>query len=114
MPNASSEILQLLVDLPVMQQYYHVESRGDAPVTIVCGDKDCADAQLAKFGQAVVITSDSVAIGHAPRIEITRFECSATTARIEFTYETQGVAGFAEFEKQDDGWQVMHSEAWEN
>jgi hypothetical protein len=109
----TAEILQLFVDLPALQQYYHVESRGDAPVTVICSDPRCAGIKLKKFDQAVVIKPDLSDIGDAPHIEITSFEQSADTARIEFSYDTQGVGGVAEFVKSGENWTVKTSEAWE-
>ncbi len=102
-------LLQLVLDLPELQQYYHVDSLPErSPLRLVCSDPACADASLEKFGAPVEV-SPAAPEGDQPYLEITRFDQQASSAEVEFRYPVEGVVGRVSLSKTGDTWSVTEA-----
>lgn len=105
-PTSETDMLQVLIDVPELQQYYHADVRPERiPLRLVCADPVCKDAAPTKFGEPVVI-SDRISDPALPHLEITGVERSQDRSVIAFRYAVEGVAGRVELHRGATGWSV--------
>ena len=96
-------ILQLTIDLPNLQQYFHVsESPDGKPLKMVINDdfdKNCIN--LKKFSEPVVfIDKQSASASRPPYLEVTKIEFINNDAQIIFLYGNRGDKGYGEAKKE--------------
>ena len=108
-----SAIAQLIIDLDVLQQYYHVdEVKGRKPLLIVRNKYMKHEPRLTKFGESVRFVSQSEA-GDRPYLVFTNIEIAGETASVNFQYPVEGVLGSVNLRKLNASWRVEDRELYE-
>lgn len=111
---ANENIIQVVLDLPELQQYFHIDVLPDrSPLHLVCVESICQDVQFEKFGVPVVkIPSDPDS--SQPYLKITHIQQDESSARVLFTYPPEGIAGEVALERDGDNWNVIEAELIES
>lgn len=105
-----SLIAQLVLDLPELQQYYHVDTLPDrVPVRIATGGAVADQPPLEKFGKPVRY----VAAGEA-HVVFDAIDQHGDRAEVRFRYTPEGVAGRVLLEQKDGVWRVARAELSEH
>ena len=105
-------ILQLTIDLPNLQQYFHVtESPNRKPLRMVINDTiDTECISLKKFSEPVVFKDKQSAItSRLPYLEAKQIEFTQhnNSAKVIFTYDIEGINGTVRLKKKGGVW-VLH------
>lgn len=104
-PDEFGPMLEQTVDLDVLGPYWHPELDGRQPLRIVLGQPAPYRVQFNKFGSPVVYVDAAAAANSSlPAFEVTSVTATATTARIEFRYAVEGLAGSTTFRHRMDQW----------
>jgi hypothetical protein len=99
-----STILQLAIDLPQMNGYWHIDVRPDRVPLKVAPHPDLpAPLGLVKFGEAVVVETD------AP-LRFERIVVAGDSARVGYRYEPEGLIVDVRLESDDAGWHVVDAQ----
>ncbi|MES2555896.1 MAG: hypothetical protein V4604_07090 [Bacteroidota bacterium] len=104
------EIMQLCLDLPALQPYFHSEQPERLPIIIKSNGK-VPQASLSKFGKPVVYMSpdDIDAKGTQTALEFMRFEVTAESATIMYRYNIEGLMVTVLLKKAKGVWAVTDS-----
>lgn len=108
------DILETIINMPELEQYYHVgEMPGRAPLIIVC-DEVSENAKLRKFGMPVVIYSKAQAqqLKLGPHLVIESMLVDAKSAKVAFNYMAEGVGAEVKL-TYDQTWTVTQCRVWE-
>ena len=101
------QIWQLIIDLPDMDGFYHVDERPDRkPLRILRNDLTPSQLRLVKFGVPVELVSPSEIAKGVPFLEFTSIEISEDRAHVEFRYVVEGIKGTVTLEKIGLNWKV--------
>ncbi len=109
--NDFCKILQLTIDLPKLQQFFHVEEiQNRSPLRVAINDSNANCASLTKFGKKVILfdknaTSNSL----FPFLEISEMNITANLATISIKYSPEGVKGTAKLKKNNGKWELYKS-----
>lgn len=111
-PSVPAEIVQLVIDLPALQKYYHVDDAPNRkPLFVLKNELIDGEPQLSKFGETVKFaTCDELKATGKPYLEFTKFEMKDNTASVVFRYRVEGIEGRLALGKQDDAWRVREQE----
>ncbi|WP_188151474.1 hypothetical protein [Teredinibacter waterburyi] len=105
-----NEIIQLAIDLPELQEYYHLDSfPGRRPLVIglpVELDLITID-NVTKFGVPAVRYTGSI---HGPVFQISNYEVTSWNISFEATYKVEGIRLKYVFEKSKGHWFIKNSE----
>lgn len=95
------EVLQLLLDAPVLSQYYHFDTRPNrTPLKLLNRTDTAIDAaSLQAAGHPVRIATDGESA-----LVVNKFILTEATAVIDFTFAVEGIVGSASFHKADGKW----------
>ena len=110
------KIIQKSIDLPKLQQYFHIKENPDrSPLIILKSDKITSTLELNKFGKQVNILDklDIEKQGKAYLI-FTKISINQNTASINFSYPVEGISVRIEFVKKNNEWSIEKSELIEN
>ncbi|QNH63506.1 hypothetical protein [Hymenobacter sediminicola] len=103
-------ILQQLLDLPELQQYFHVELPGRLPIKLLQTPGMPQGLQLEKFGRPVLSLTPAQAKQQAATdyISIRKLPARTTADTLMYTlaYPIEGVLCRARFVRQKEGWVV--------
>ena len=104
-------ILQLLLNVPQLAQYYHFDERPERlPLKI-------ANVTAVDFGSATLLAAGKPAILTRSRddqaFEITACDFRSNRAEIRFLYPVEGLIGQVTFKKVEDKWSVDQIEVGE-
>jgi len=105
------KILQLTVDLPKLQQFFHVEEIPNrSPLRVAISDINTNCVSLTKFGKKVILF-DKNAINKPifPFLEILEINITANLATMSIEYSPEGVKGTAKLKKNDGKWELYKS-----
>lgn len=107
--NDLQKICQLTLDLPALQQYYHVEDApGRKPLVILKNEFIEGYFNLSKFGKPVIVLSREEI--HQKKIaayfEFTSIEQSENSAITKFSYPVEGIRGKVTFKKIGKNWKI--------
>lgn len=110
-PNSEDDtvkIVQLVIDLPELQSYYHddtVTSR--KPLIILKNEILAREISLSKFGEPVKFADcDELKETKKPYLEFTTLEVKENEATVVFRYRVEGVEGRLTLNKQSNNWQI--------
>lgn len=103
-----SIIAQLTLDLDALSNYYHVDVLPErSPLVVVINDTIKSDMKLTKFEKDVVYMKKSDTIKHNKAyFEFTKIDIGSRSAKVEFLYPVEGIAGMIIFKKSDNKWEV--------
>lgn len=104
------QVMQLCIDLPALQDFYHPEKAGRTPLVIKSNEKTPV-VKLSKFGQPVqFMTEDEIAgAGKEAYLDFSRFEISGDNATAVFRYRIEGIMMTALLKKSGGQWVVTES-----
>ncbi len=104
------EVMQLCLDLPGLQPYFHADQAGRLPVIIKNNGK-VPQASLIKFEQAVLFMTpeDIDAKGIQTALEFMRFEVTAESATVMYRYNIEGLMVTVLMKKVKGIWSVTDS-----
>ncbi|MBI3239200.1 MAG: hypothetical protein HYZ43_10225 [Flavobacteriia bacterium] len=104
------EVMQLCLDLPALQPYFHAEKPERLPIIVESNGK-VPQASLSKFGKPVVyLTPDEIeAKGTVAVVEFMRFEIAPESATIMYRYNAEGLMITALLKKTKGVWSVTDS-----
>ena len=97
-------ILQIVIDLPELEQYYHLDVPGRKPLAILKNGVVSTDG-LNKFGEPVVYI-EKPDEGRA-YLEFTKRDVGENTADVEFLYPAEGVRGTVNLRLANGKWEVV-------
>lgn len=102
------QVCQLTLDLPALQQYYHVEDAPNRkPLVVASNEHLSADVQLTKFGEPVKLMQRAEAVAaKKPYFEFTAMKIEGDTARVSFRYPVEGISGDLALRREGGAWQV--------
>ena len=110
--DAVQPIVQLVIDLPQLQQFLHPELPDRKPLVLIQTDEVSPGLALKKFGQPVAIRELRTA-ENAPYLRLTQLEITGAKAHVRLEYPVEGVKGEADLEQRDGEWRVVKSRIWE-
>jgi len=104
------KILQLTIDLPKLQQFFHVEKIQDrSPLRVAVNDVNVS-CTLTKFDKKVVLFDKNTTYNQSvPFIEVLEIDISSNLATISIVYRVEGIKGTAKLRKNDSKWEVYRS-----
>ncbi|ASS49708.1 MAG: hypothetical protein A3D31_09010 [Candidatus Fluviicola riflensis] len=104
------EVMQLCLDLPALQPYFHTEQPERLPIIIKNNGK-ISPISLNKFGKPVVYMSpdDIDAKGTLTALEFMRFEVTTESATIMLRYNIEGLMVTILLKKVKGVWTVTDS-----
>ena len=104
------QIVQLIIDHPALQQYYHEEIAGRQPLYILKTPPFAGEPELTKFGAPVrykdrdqLTGDDYEAYAEFPEINI-----GGDSAHVIFTYAVEGVYATSSLRKVGDEWRIEY------
>lgn len=105
------KILQLTIDLPKLQQFFHVEEIPNrSPLRIAISDINTNCVSLTKFGKKVIFFNKNTTNNPLfPFLEISEMNITANLATISIEYSPEGVKGTAKLKKNDGKWELYKS-----
>lgn len=108
-------ILQKCIDLPQLQEYYHVDIHPERIPLIIENNGKVPVVSLSKFGQSVKFLSESEleAGGKEAYLNFVRFEISGSTATIMYKYAVEGVMITVLLKKTNGNWEITDSKLTE-
>jgi hypothetical protein len=108
------QVLQLCIDLPALQNYYHSEQPGRSPLIIKSNDK-IPVVRVSKFGQPVeFMTEDEISTsGKEAYIDFSRFEITGENATVVYRYRAEGIMMTVLLKKSGGQWVVSESKLME-
>jgi hypothetical protein len=112
-PTDHEQVLQLVIDLPKLQQYYHSDTlKSRRPLRIFLNDAVPKPLRLIKFGQPVEFLKESESAGK-PGLVFDQVDVRSESAQIRGRYAVEGVAIGARLKKQDGRWTVLEAQIHE-
>lgn len=107
-----ADIVQLVIDLPALQKYYHVDDAPNRkPLFILKNDLIAAEPQLSKFNEPVKFaTCDQLKATSQPYLEFIKLETKGDVAAVVFRYRVEGIEGRLTLDRQGDTWQVREQQ----
>jgi hypothetical protein len=106
--NDFEQIFQLTIDLEALEQYYHINELPDRRPLVILQNKITANKpRLIKFGVPVKyanLTKNEK--GRLPYLEFTKVDIHTYTAKVDFIYPVEGIAGTVNFRKKEGLWKV--------
>lgn len=109
-------IFQKAIDLPKLQQYYHIDKHPDrSPLILAVHDTISKNISLHKFGKPVlIINKTNTEEQYKSQLSCTKFNLAKNAASIDFKYSVEGIKVKIEFIKSNDLWVVKESLLLEN
>lgn len=113
--NGLFSILQLTVDLPKLQPFYHSdEVTGRKPLVLLVNEINTKCITLWKFDEPVVIVHDRNRMdSFSAYLEITKININRDNAKVTFKYIVEGVKGVANLQRINSKWMVTESKVIE-
>lgn len=110
--NDLTKIIQLVIDLPALERYYHVDTVADRkPLFILKNEVLAETISLSKFGETVNFAScDEIKEVNKPYLEFATLEVKEDTATVVFRYRVEGIEGRLLLSKQSGEWMVQKQE----
>jgi len=104
------QILKKSIDLPILQQYYHIDTHPDrSPLVVIANDKITKDISIEKFGKKVLIINETEAKKQNKAYVIfTKMTIDNITASIEIGYPIEGIICKIEFAKEHNDWLIKN------
>lgn len=100
------QVLQSTLDLDILNKYYHPEIAGRVPLCLAKNEAISFEPDLVKFGQPVRSISASEKSENMACLEIRELQILGDLAKVEFSYEIEGIRGTATFRKLQGSWQA--------
>ena len=114
--NDFCSILQLVVNIPELQKYYHIKERPDRkPLKLVLNDHNIKCTSLIKFAEPVIMVNKAnIKKLTSPYIEVSKINISNNRADIYFIYSVEGIKGSSKLTKKNNGeWRIDESSIFE-
>ena len=110
------QMIQQLIDLPELQQFYHAELPERQPLKLLAGPMVTPNLVLRKFNQPVLILSQQQLARRGIRdyLNITQLRVRQDTVDFRFGYNIEGVVGAGKLVKHPQGWVVYKYYVAEN
>lgn len=111
-PNENlQEIIQKSIDLPKLQQYYHIDVLPErSPLIILKSELIPSTLKLNKFGEPVEIMEES----SKAHLVFSTIDIQQNTGTINFSYPIEGISIQIKFIKTDNEWLINESMLKEN
>lgn len=107
-----AHIVQLVIDLPALQKYYHVDDAPNRkPLLILKNELIASEPQLSKFDEPVKFaTCDELKATNKPYLEFVKLETKGDAATVVFRYRVEGIEGRLTLDKLGDAWRVQEQQ----
>lgn len=109
---AVTQIVQLTIDLPALQKFYHVDdATGRKPLLILHNEFVTDGLSLTKFDEPVgFVTCDELKTTGKPYLEFVALDITGDKASAVFRYRVEGIEGRLSFDNQAGAWHVTKQE----
>lgn len=112
------EIFQLALDLPKLQQYFHIDSDTTRKQIIIQYFGDAEHHNLTgvkKFGSQIkIMTEDEIKKQQIKfYFVVDNWVCGLNSVRLQLSYVGEGLTTSYMFNKVDDNWTILNTEQWE-
>ena len=117
-PTDFKEILQLALDLPKLQQYFHIDTDTTRIQIIIQYFGDAKHNNLTgvkKFGRQIeIITEEEIKKQQIKfYFVLGDWVCGLNSVRLQLSYVGEGLTTSYMFKKVDNKWTLLNSELWE-
>ena len=117
-PTDFKEIFQLALDLPKLQQYFHIDTDITRKQIIIQYFGDTKHNNLTgvkKFGRQIKIMTEEEIKKQQIKFYFVLGDwvCGLTSVRLQLSYVGEGLTTSYMFKKVDDKWTISDSELWE-
>lgn len=117
-PSDFKEIFQLALDLPKLQQYFHIDTDTTRKQIIIKYFGDARHNNLngvKKFERQIKIMTEEEIKNQQIKFYFVLGDwvCSLNSVRMQFNYVGEGVTTSYMLKKMDDKWTIVNSELWE-
>jgi len=100
------QILQLTLNLPMLQQYYHVDKKPQRkPLRLVFSDRTLSCQSVIKFGSPVIIRATFN--NKYTYLQINKINFHSNNSEVEFEYKDEGIKGKALFQITKRKWKFI-------
>lgn len=107
---ALQKIIKKAIDLPELQQYYHVlELPSRSPLVVHFNTKDYKNLELFKFGKPVEIVNNINTVKNKPHLKFNVVNVEEAKASLDFDYKVEGINVLMELNKINGNWIVVNS-----
>ena len=107
-------ILQKCIDLPALQNFFHVDKLPErVPLIIYFADYKAHDIKLTKFNTAVKIITDKDSLKTKAYLDIKKFEITNNKADVLLNYSIEGIQVQITLTKINDNWTLQTSKLTE-
>lgn len=109
-------IIQRAIDLPALQQYYHVkELQNRAPLIIYLNENQFFNLELQKFGRKVKLTHNINELEEGtPYLKFNSISITLNNAEVNFTYKVEGINVNVSMKNENGDWVITNSKINEN
>lgn len=115
--NDTLQILQKVIDLPKLQQYYHSNLPERVPLVVEKNNYVPTEFLLKKFDQPVVFVDKTAIVSQLRKayFKITKLDIDANQqqATIKFSYPIEGIGGQASLTNSQGTWKIVKSSLYE-
>ena len=111
--NSYCQIIDKVINLPELQQYFHVNVYPERIPLIVLAEHFISKcSKLNKFGKPIKIVSSNNEIDPSSieYLKLTKVNISLVNAEITFSYKPEGVKGKVKLKKEKSQWAVSESQ----
>lgn len=117
-PTDFKEIFQLALDLPQLQQYFHVDTDTSRKQIIIQYFGDAKHNNLngvSKFGRQVIILTEQEIKNQILKyyFVLGDWVCGQNSVRMQLSYVGEGLTASYMLKKNDGKWTIVNSELWE-
>lgn len=109
--NDFCKILQLTIDLPKLQQFFHEkEIQNRSPLRVAVEDTDVTCIKLTKFNKKVILVDkNTISNQSIPFLELLKIDISTNLAIMSAAYSVEGIKITARLKKTDGSWELYES-----
>jgi hypothetical protein len=117
-PTDFKEIFQLALDIPKLQQYFHIDTDSTRKQIVIQYFGDAKHNNLTgvkKFGRQIIILTEEEIKKQQIKFYFVLGDwvCGLNSVRLQLSYVGEGLTTSYMFKKVDDKWIILNSELWE-
>ena len=109
-----NEIIQIAIDAPDLQQYYHILKLPDRVPLVIKLPNSLSSVSLSrvnKFGRPVILYAPEMG---SPFFEVLSWKVSSNGITFDAAYKVEGLGMTYVFQKREGTWQISKMRLWEN
>src|SRR5688572_23145774 len=107
----AQQVIQAVLDVPELQQFYHSGLPGRKPLVVVA-PRSLGNVRLRKFEIPVTVIAKP-GPQHKVYLEIVQCRITGSRAEVKFRYPVEGLWGDVRLKRWQQGWRVTKAELTE-